>query len=89
MKKAVMMLVLAMGAGAQAELKPGQIKIFNDADKNKDGKVCVEEWTPVVEARFEKQGKTGWEAQAPKQFNFMDKDKDGFLSLEEFWPGKK
>lgn len=86
MKTGLMLVFLVAAMPGYAGLKPAQVQIFKSADVNQDGKVSLEEWMPVLKARFEKQGKEGWEEQAPKQFRNVDKDKDGFLDLNEFWP---
>ena len=52
-------------------------KRFKELDKNKDGKLTLEEYTsfakdkPVIKGRL------------TAQFKRLDKDKDGFLTLEE------
>jgi len=88
MKKLLCIMVLALVAVAQAEIMPGMVKIYEGADVDKNGKVDLEEWKPVVKKRFEERGKPDWETQSIKQFKNLDKDKDGFLTLVEFWPGQ-
>ncbi len=91
MKSFLFVMALSLAAGVQAELKPGQIKTYEEADTDENGKLDLAEFTEIVKGRFEDQGKTGWEEAAAKQFKNKDKDKDGFLTLEEFWTraGKK
>jgi len=57
---------------------------FATTDADTDGKVSPKEYATLVQMRFAKSGKVGYEKAAEKQFKKKDTNADGVLSEEEF-----
>ena len=73
-------------AGTKQAAKPTADKktvYFQKWDTDGDGYQSLQELTASIKSGFEKQGKTGYEAEAKKRLGRKDTDGDGKISLKE------
>ncbi|MBL7077093.1 MAG: EF-hand domain-containing protein [Kiritimatiellae bacterium] len=61
-----------------------RVLTLKQSDTDKDGALSTAELTAMVKSQYEKQGKSGYEAEAARRLKYLDKDKSGSVSLEEY-----